>query len=536
MSNIYSTFKKNRLVIIFCATVLLIAVLAVSPRLKTPVSGDETGQSKTAVSLIPVKDYLDKKTIILDNGTVESVNQADLRSQFSAPAASVNVSLGDAVSTGQILVSMKNNDILAQLDQAKAGLAGARASLAASEKGARTEDIRLSETQLNQAKMALAVSIQNAYAESDDAIRNHVNKFFINPAGKSPEFLINVDAGTNSMQFGAIGSDASQKIGIKKVELEKRLNDWRDQINTLDSSSNPQPYLSAAKDNLNFIIDFMNDLSVLVNSLTTDNATIAYKPALDGYKSELAGARSTIAGTQTSLLGAETSWKVASESLELKTAGATSEQLDQQKAQVAQAEASVAALEAQVEKTYVRAPIAGKISYLDARIGQLISGGQLVASIVNPDALQVKTYASENDFMNIAVNDPVLVDEFVSGKVYKISPAIDPNAKKVEIIVLITQNSVDHPIVVGQTVTLSIQSAAASGAEPIYLLPIQAVKTNGQSYLFSVDQNDAVYEIPVRTGSLAGEKIEVTGNIDPGLNIIDSAMSLAPGQKVSVSR
>lgn len=527
------TFIKNNKSLVVFAVIASIAVIAVigAKIKKEAATLTQNGQNK-AVSLISVKDYLKEKSITLDAGTVEALNQADLSSQISAPITEIEAAIGDKVYAGQVLVSLKNGDILAQLDQAKAGLDAANAGLAALKKGARSEDIRIAQTQEEQSKVSLVAAIEDSYAKSDDAVRNHINKFFTDPTSKFPRFSITINSGTNQAKFGATDTDAADRINLQKVVLEQRLNDWQESLAKLGAADDPTEYLSQAKDDLNFIIDFMNNLSALANSLTSDNST--YKQILDGYKAELSGARSAVSGSLMSLFGAETGWKLAQQTLQLKIAGATPEQLQQQEAAVAQATAAVSALQAQVDKTYIKSPIAGRVSFIDARLGELVVPGQLIVSIVNPDVLQVKTYASEKDVPNISVGDEVLVEGGVTGKIFRISPAIDPQTKKVEVIIAIDKKNALTSIVVGQTVSISIQSKILAKSSPVYLLPIQAVKSNSQSYVFTVDENGTIVQIPVKTGNLAGENIEVTADFNSDLKIFASVIGLVPGQKVTI--
>jgi multidrug resistance efflux pump len=531
--SIFTNIKKNPILAIFICLMIIIVSAIELPKINQAAINGDNGSDPTAVSLIKLNDYKKNSAITLDSGLVESINQADLRSQFSAPVESVNVALGDRVAKGQILVSLKNDDLAAQLDQAKAGLVSSQASLQIAENGARPQELEISETQVKQAALSLEAALRDSYAKADDSVRNHVDKFFLNPSSSSPDFRIIINSEGTTIQYGAIGNEQATLVEAKRVEMEKRLENWQKDLASMDGSADLSNHVKTAASNLEFLIDFLNDLSPLANTLTASNG--AEKQVLDGYKGELSAARSTAAGSLASLLGSETSWKLAVQSLDLMKAGSTEEQLTQAKAMVAQAAASVAALEAQVEKTVVRTPIAGTISYLDARLGEVVSGGQLVASVVNPGALQIKTYASIEDLPNISVNDRVEIgDGRAVGYVYRISPAIDPSLKKAEAIVIVDKNSADSPIVVGQTVNLSIESKK-SGSKTVYLLPVQAVKTNGASYVYAVSGENAVVSIPVAAGNLVGEKIEIWGDLDPDRSIISSVMGIAPGNKVIVN-
>ena len=513
----FASIKKNWRLALLVATAIVIVAGIVGYRVRQNSEALNTGAAAPTVSLIAIKDYLQPAAITLDNGTVGSVSQADLRAQVSSPITQVDANLGDGVSAGQVIAAQKNDDLKAQLAQAQANLETAQT-------GDRPEDLAISQTQADQAKTALASAINDAYAKADDTIKNHIDKFFANPETANLQFFITIDAGAGGViQFGANESDAQRRVEIEKVSLIAKMNDWEKSIaDPVSIETN----LSLAKSNLNYIIDFLNDMSAVANSLTSDSAT--YKQILDGYKTELSASRATISGTLSSLQGTETAWRIAAQTLALKQAGSTPEQLKL-------AQAAVDALTAQVEKTYIRAPFPGKISFLDAKIGELASPGQLVATVVNPGALQITTYASENDLPNIAIGDKVIIGgDSAAGIVSRVSPAIDPTTKKAQLIVSVANNDPDSPIIIGQTVTLQIQSKKLARTTPVYLLPIQAVRSNSEDFIYTVDQNNKVQQVPVTTHGLVGESIEVTGNLAPDLKIISSVSGLSAGDKVKI--
>ena len=472
------------------------------------------------VALVPVSDYQQAKTVNIDNGIVQSLGQADLKSQLTAAITAVNVKLGDTVSAGQTLVQLQNSDIAAQLDQAQARLDELK-------KGARTQDIQLSQTSADEAKATLINSIKDAYAKSDDAIHNHIDKFFANPRETNAQFLIMASVGGGQITFQASNPDLATAAGRQKYNLEKTLSDWQTAVNGLQDSSDAatiESALALSKQNLQVEIDFMNDMAPLVNNLSSDNAT--YKQIIDGYKTEFSAARATVSGVLASLQGSETASRSATQALNLKLAGASAEQ-------IRQAQASVDALQATLAKTRIVAPIAGRISYINGHIGELASNGQLVASVVNPNALQIKAYASENDLPLISQGDLVNIDGNAKGTITSVSPAIDPSTKKAEVDATVTQNA-QPPVVIGQTVSVKIVSKQLGQGSEIYLLPIQAIQFSGNgNFVLSVDQNQKIVKTAITTGEIVGENIYVTGGLNPNMKIVATVRGLKEGDTVN---
>jgi hypothetical protein len=167
--NLISSIKQHKVAAAFVIIAVALVSITIANRIKSNAIG-QIGAKTPSVSLVPVSGYRQTKTVNIDNGLVQSMGQADLKSQLSAQIVSVNAKLGDTVSAGQILVQLQNNDISAQLDQAVARLNELK-------KGARAEDVQLSLTSAEETKTALINSIKDSYAKSDDAIHNRADKF-----------------------------------------------------------------------------------------------------------------------------------------------------------------------------------------------------------------------------------------------------------------------------------------------------------------------------------------------------------------------
>ena len=531
--NIFTILAKHKITVIFSILAVAAASLATINALKTQTSG-QTAESAPMVSLVSASDYQKQKTVDIGNGTVQSLGQADLRSQFSAPITRINAKLGDKVGAGQVLIQLKNDDIIAQMDQAQAALASAQSRLDELKRGNRAEDIAISQTSAGETQTALINSIKDAYAKSDDAIHNHIDKFFQNPRGINADFLIILNIGGNQATVQPSNSDLARDVSNEKYALESTFKIWQDSTSKLHASAEKNEIeiaLAAAKSNLQSEIDFMNLMAPIVNDLTIDNTT--YKQVLDGYKTEFSASRSTVSGALASLQGAETSWRTANKSLDLKLAGSSEEQISQGQAAVDQAQASVNALRATLAKTAIVSPIAGEISYINGHIGEFVSAGALVASVINPDALQVKAYVSENDLPFVSENDAATIGDNATGIVQTISPAVDSQTKKAEINVLVTKNA-RNQIVVGQSVSLKIASAKLKQTGNAYLLPIEMVRFSGNgNYVFTVG-NGLIEQVPVTTGEIVGENVYVIEGITPDMKIVSSARGLKAGDKVNI--
>lgn len=511
--------KQHTFGFLFAVLAVILVLAAVDNQMKNNAQS-QVKEPVAAVKLIAVEDLREQKTVRVEGGAVQSLNQADLKSQISAQITAVNAKLGDQVQAGQVIVQLQNGDISAQLEQA-------RARLAELKKGARDEELNLARTASNEARVVLINSVKDAYAKSDDAIHNHIDKFFVNPRGKNIQFSITLNVGGSQVSFYPSDSDLGRRVADRKYKIETMLGEWKDLLAGADAAANDadiENIVAISKKNLQEEIDFANEMAPLVNSLSSDNST--YKGIIDGYKGEFSTARSAINGSLASLQGAFTAWETARQTLELKLAGASPEQLRQ-------AQAAVDALESTLAKTSIVSPISGQISYINGRVGELAGAGSLVATVVNPGALQIKAYVSERDLPALAEGAAVKIDGGGRGILQTISPAANSQTKKFEINVLVVKPG-DTPLIVGQTVGFEI--AAKGGADSnAYLLPIEAIQfTAAGNYVLTVGAESALEQVPVTTGDIVGEKIYVIGGLDGDAKIVASTRGLKSGDIVKI--
>lgn len=217
--------------------------------------------------------------------------------------------------------------------------------------------------------------------------------------------------------------------------------------------------------------------------------------------------------------------------LEIAKNGARVEDIRLQQASVAQAQASLALAIANREKALVRAPIAGKVTFVDLKIGDVVSSQQIVASLANQGGLEVETYVTENERSSIEVGAAVKINDEFDGVVREIAPALDPINKKVKVLVTVTSEEVNTTL--GETVRLLI--AKTKSTEATVLLPISAVKLRASgAQIFSVSTDNTISAIDVQTGAVDGKQIEIISELNGIDTIAKDARGLKDGQTIEV--
>lgn len=507
--------------ILIVAVVVITAIVSRIPDWKK--NTEETQVAIRNVSLINTADFMKNRGQINANGTVESLEQAELRSQVSSPVTKIYTQIGQKVRAGQVLVSLQNNDLSAQYNQAMAGVKSQQARLEELKKGARTEDIKLSEIQVENAKQALADTTAQQETLVKNAYSNLLNAGISavpakgNFTGGSPLITGSYTGKTEGQLEITIYSAGGLNFQIKGLEFV-----------TGQVSTSPTPIGKSG-----LYIQFTDTDVSLSNSWIVsipNKQSAAYTMANNAYLAALEGKTSAINGASSALKSLE-------QTLAIKLAGASNEQIRSQEAVIEQALSSAAVISAQISKTVIRSPISGTVSALPIKYGELVSPGQLIASVVNQGGLQIKAFISDYDLAFIKEEQLVNINDNVTGVITNIAPSIDPTTKNVQ--VQIAVNDPDKSsLVVGQSVTVKINNQAENtNANTSYQLPLQSIKIDGQKYsVLTVSANNEIEEKPVEVAGVFGESVEVVNGLTPDMKIVSPIYELKIGQKVNINQ
>lgn len=524
--------KHTRGMIVAIALIIVISIGAAVVRNRG--GAEEAPVRQTMVSVVAASDLGHTNGTISAEGTLESLEQAELRSQLSAPVTKVSVRIGDRVAVGAPLVTLQGRDILAQLEQAKAGLKAQEARLRELQKGARPEDISITQTDLAKAQSDLASAYGNlptvlndVYAKADNAVRKQTDAMFDQDESSTPELTFHL-------------KDLQAEIDLERArasvtgELQAMRGDF-DAVRSGIAPAQAESVLAGAKGRLTVISAFLNRMSdALRLQYDLSGATVdLYRQNIAAARAEVSGASATVTAQEQAIVAQAAAVKRIQDQLALKQAGATGEQLETQEAAVDQAKANVAQLQAQYAKTVIAAPIGGTIAAVSVRVGELLTPGQAVVSIVNKEGLQVKLFVSELDVQFIEEGAEATIGDGIKGRVLRISPSVDKSTRKVEVTVLVVDKA--PTLVIGQNVSVSIAVRQLAGGTGVYLVPVQAMRVaGGVMYVYTVNADNVVEEHRVVTGRILGEVVEVVDGLHSDMRIISMAQAVRAGQTVVV--
>ena len=175
----------------------------------------------------------------------------------------------------------------------------------------------------------------------------------------------------------------------------------------------------ALQDALNYLSPIENLLdgaiTALIYETSLPSSTVAaYRNSASTGLNEVNAAITEIDAEEQSIASEKAAVSQAQAELNLTTASSTPQDIEKQQAVVAQAVAAAASAQVALDNASLVAPFPGTVQNLTAQVGQVVSPGVPVLTLVNNGGLKIQTYVSEADVTKIKVGDAtdVTLDAF----------------------------------------------------------------------------------------------------------------------------
>jgi len=507
---VYDFLRHRPRTAIAVGLILVGALIASSILFKAPTP--EVPQTTRGVSLVRVGDQsiAEPLTVI---GEIRSIKEAFVSPDSSGTVANVYHSLGDSISAGAAIASLKNDRERAAVTQAEAALAKAKAGAAISGIGVGTASNTLST-----AKVSASNALSSARSTLTDVVLRRTDDMFDNPTNDIRTFLITVPA-----------YELIQQTLSKRSHAQSILNTYNGANIPTDTDALITA-LEKEQEDISVIHDYLNTLSQTIAKAipagTITETTIAT------YRSETNASIVSVSALETSLSSAEQNLKNAVAGVSI--ADQQNTDLGGENADVIVAKAALQNAQIALDHTIIRAPVSGTLNRLDLKIGDFVSVGSQVAYITNTSSLEIVAYIGSRDFKDIIRGAKVEVGGTnVKGVVTRVGTALDPATKKAEVRITLDPNS---NLVSGQAVTISIERRVVVDANaPIYL-PITSVKLTPEgAEVFTVSTENKLEAHEIVLGRLEGSRIQVLNGLDRNWYIVEDARGLSEGETILVN-
>jgi len=439
-------------------------------------------------------------------GNVTPLSDVDLAFERGGRVSAINMAVGDKVYTGQILASVSNADLVANVDQAQANLKKALAQYQDAKIGTRSEELALSQTQVDkatldlaQAKTSFSNTLRDSYTKADDAVRNKIYSLFNDPNRYNAKLIFSTD------------TFLQEDIEDGKDIVTDNLDTWYRTLSKLDNSTDLDVLYQSTKTNLDIIKVLLDKCATAVNGLTPE-AAYTLQSQIDAWKLNISGARtsidlaiSTLTQSHDAYQSASSALKIAQDQLNIKKAGSTSGQLLSAEASYEAAQAGVASAQAELAKSLIRSPINGVITDIPIKLGEIVPMNQKAVSVISYGDYQVETFVPEADISKIKLNNTAktTLDAYGSDIVFETMVIkIDPAATVIDGVptykVTLKFVNQDERIRSGMTANLDILTAEK---ENVLTIPARAVYTrDGGRYVKIVNVDDSLTEVKVEMG------------------------------------
>ena len=441
-------------------------------------------------------------------GSVLAENSAVMSFQEGGQIAQLNVSEGSQVSAGTVLASLNSAQLNAAVSQANAGLAAAQAQLSQLASGTRPQQITIDESAVASADQALGIAVGNAYSASDDAVRNQLDNLFSNAQSANPIFLV-----PNNNAQGVVNSIQNQR-----VQIGTALAAWYAALNASSTGFDPASLSAVTTANLQQIQSYIDTIALVVNSANTSVATPAV--TLAQYKGDLAAARAEIEASNSAVSGNQSALTAAQNVLALAQAGSTPQSIAAQQAVVAQAQAAAESAQVALNNASLVAPFSGTVQNLTAQIGQVVSPGVPMMTLINASGLKIETYVSEKDVANIKPGDTaqVTLDAFGTGTTFSATVGtVDAAQTQVNgtaaYMVTLHFTNPNSQIKDGMTGNVHIIEAEHDN---VIAVPSNLVINDNNTYFVLAQKGSVSEKVPVQIGLVGASTTEIISGLNVG--------------------
>lgn len=494
-------------------------------------STPKTEQETYTTVLGPFKQYV-KVT-----GQVQASKDANLSFQTVGAVAFVGIKTGDRVEQGQVLTTLSGGDAQASLLQAQANLSNAQAVLAQLQQGARPEEIALKQqaydnakSSLDQVYSSLPDAIQNVDAVTADVVKNKFAAFFI------------ANNGRYQMSFSSCDQRLQGEIEAKRTALEDLLADFQSKSSVITAISSTQ--------NIDTVFDTAYKAAFATNDLVNSISNILLVPcsigntSLDGFRVTLSGVKGTMTALfsditlkRSTLITAKNVFNQSSRDLDLTKAGTDPYRIKAQAAVVSQAEAQIAIAKSGLSKTIITAPFRGTVSNVDLSLGETVTLGKTVISMLATDGFEIEAKVPEADIVKVKVGADVDVtldaygkDVLFPAKVTRINPTATTEGTVPVYKIIVTFSGKDERIRQGMTSNVQIVTESKSKAIAIPARFIKVSSTEEGSVILFNQGKEVVKTVHL---GLRGEGglIEVTDGLFEGDILVPPQTEARQAQK-----
>lgn len=430
--------------------------------------------------------------VVSVTGSLKPVDEVELSFNRSGKVAEVLVGVGDNVDIGQVVVRLDNRDAAIALEEAKVDYEDLV--------NINPLDITKAQNDVKEYEADLASSYDDARSTLSLEIKE------LNDVVNGLDDLFSQDGylASNSYGMSGVAKDRRDLAEDRYYDAQKAVKDFL-KIYQADFSSNDPSVVEAALTELYTVATICAEAAKQAKDITTylkerdygdpAGAEAAYETVSDlavaanDSVDNVFMARDSIDNTKRLLSEADLDLADLVDGPDFTDIRASKLAIEQK--------------EKDFSDYFLISPIAGVITRQDAKVGEQVSSGVSVVSVISADKLEIEANVPEVDIGRVAVGHDVSIifdafpEESFSGRVIMIDPAQTVIDGVVNFKVTIALDMLNDKLRSGLTANVEIKSVLA---QDILLVPRAAVVDRDSAYFVSVVEGNRVVERQVKTG------------------------------------
>ena len=210
---------------------------------------------------------------------------------------------------------------------------------------------------------------------------------------------------------------------------------------------------------------------------------------------------------------------------------------DAANARVRVAQAQLGATRAQIGRLDIRAPTSGLVLARNIEVGQIVSAGSpALFRLANGGEMEMRAALSQQDMALVregmaASVTPIGLDRSFAGRIWMVSPVIDPQSRQGEVRISVPYDPVIRP---GGFAEAKINAGGTTAP----LLPQSAVLSDAKgNYVYIVNAKNEVERRSIKIGSVDDQGVTIVEGLSGQEAVVLSAGPfLNPGQKIAPRR
>ena len=467
---------------------------------------------------------------VSETGQVKQGDEVKLSFKNAGKIEKIYVAVGEEVKEGDVLAKLETNQVSIQLQEARASLSLSQAQLNKLLAGVSQEEIKIAQTEVANSQIALDSANQTLKDANEDALNvlDDVSLKAYNSQNTADAVQRTYFNGTDQESIKVKENTEEIKKAASQIKFyfdETKINSSQEEIDsTLSKAKNE---LSKISNSLKIIREAC-EVSVYRSSVSSADKTSidTQRTNINTAITNLSNAQQSIVSAELSIDGANGQLQTARDNLAKITAPPRDEDVDYYQSQVDKARAQAQILESQIREASLRSPVAGKITGIKKRIGELTQpvSQDVVITLLAAVPFEITADIYEEDVVKISVGNDVEIslvafpEKIYKGKVLSIEPAEKLIEGVVYYEVRITFEEVPEGVKPGMTTDIVIKTAQR---ENVLIAPQDAFQKKDGKTMVEVLKGDKIEEREVEIGLKgSNNKVEVVSGLKEGEKVI----------------